>query len=126
MRYVDIREKPDKYMLNNKFLEREADSQVNDLGMSEIEKKRIKAKSLMTKLSGGFIPEIVRQLSCTKIGDELGVCRSHGTVKCQYCSIGESTLTLPKLSERNPTVIGSELKLGRILDRLASSTMQQT
>jgi hypothetical protein len=42
--------------------------------MSTFDKSKSKLKGLMERLSGGFIPELVKKFSLTELGQELNVC----------------------------------------------------
>ena len=122
MNYAEIKERPDRFILDNRYLERQGGEAINDLNLTPLENKRSQVKSLVDKLRGGNIASI-HKLHKTPTAVMLDMCDEHSKVDCEECkllaTVKTSELVLPKIPEtttkqsRNQSTL-TELKLDKL------------
>ena len=84
VKFVKMNERPEDYLLDNRFLERsQAGTMARQDNLTQYDKKKTQLQSLIEKLSGGYMPPLIKELSKTELGWQLGVCEEHGQYGCQ-------------------------------------------
>jgi F0F1-type ATP synthase alpha subunit len=86
LKYIQMLETPEKFILNNRFLERVIDPEpqrVSAEAQTELQKKQARVVQLLKKTEGGYVPEELELLQQHKLeGSRLRKCERHGQWGC--------------------------------------------